>query len=166
MWRSEWRLLLVALVCGVGAFFLTNTDLGDTLRQSWASFAGLASSHSGLGGAIIAEAYPLRQLWLIPVAVLLYAAYRLYDVRYSVDNRAIEMRHGRLSWKRVITRIRFEDIRSIETKQTVVDQMLNIGSVAIGTAASAGTEVSLSGIANPRTVQQIIQREREEREQR
>jgi len=152
VWRGEWGTLLALVITSLVAFSISETafrgSISEVLRQK-----GLVS---------IAEFLSL--IWCIPLGLFLRGAYRIYNVRYSVDARAIEMRRGIFSFRQSITRIRFEDIRSIETRQSVFEQMLGIGSVTIGTAASAGLEVGFTGIANPREVQQVIQQERELRE--
>jgi membrane protein YdbS with pleckstrin-like domain len=152
VWRAEWGTLVALIIASLVAFLVSETALRGTLREILLS-KGLAT---------ITEF--LWLVWCIPIGLFLRGAYRIYNVRYSVDARAIEMRRGILSFQQSITRIRFEDIRSIEARQTVFEQMLGIGNIAIGTAASSGLEIGFSGIANPREVQQVIQQERELRE--
>lgn len=152
VWRSQWRTLILVGVSGLAAFLFTETALRS-------SAVNLLEQ-----GGVRRAADLIGLIWCIPLGLFLKAAYTKFNVRYSVDARAIEMRQGRLSLRQSITRIRFEDIRSIEASQTVVEQMLSIGSVTIGTAASAGLEVGFFGIGNPREVQQVIQQERDRRE--
>jgi uncharacterized membrane protein YdbT with pleckstrin-like domain len=59
--------------------------------------------------------------------------------------------------------VRYEDIRSIDSFQTLWERFLDVGRVDVGTASTAGIEISFEGISNPRRVQQIIQEERDAR---
>lgn len=147
-WRSQLPTLLFALVSGVLCSLVYRMAVADPVTFSvlW----------SELGFGI--KTWWI--LWLVPIGALARATYAKFNVRYALDHHAIEMRSGRLAWNMLITRIRYQDIRSIETKQSVLDQLLGIGRVEIGTAASAGTEIALSGIENPRKVQTAIQEER------
>ncbi len=147
-WRSEWVTLLVAAGGALAATVFTYSALGAALNHE------ILREQLGFGLELAAL------IWIFPLAALLRAAYGVYNVRYSLDHHAIEVRSGRLAWSLLITRIRYQDIRSIETRQSVVDQVLGIGRIEIGTAASSGAEVLLSGIADPRRVQQAIQEER------
>ena len=108
----------------------------------------------------------LPLLWFIPMWPLMSAIFNIYNVRYSMDSRGIESRVGIISMNQSITRIRFEDIRSIETEQTLVERFLDIGLLEMGTAATDGFEMAFSGIASPKKVQETIQRERDARIQR
>lgn len=154
VWRAEWGTLVALILTSIAAFLVSETALRGTLSNILLS-RGLSTVTEFLG-----------LVWSIPIGLFLRGAYRIYNVRYSVDARAIEMRRGILSFRQNITRIRFEDIRSIEARQTVFEQMLGIGNIAIGTAANSGLEIGFEGIANPREVQQVIQQERELRERK
>lgn len=147
-WRSQFPTLLFALVSGVLCSLVYRAAVADPITFSilWSELG------FGINGWWI--------LWLVPISALARATYAKLNVRYALDHRAIEMRSGCLAWNMLITRIRYQDIRSIETKQSVLDQLLGIGRVEIGTAASAGTEIALSGIEDPRKVQTAIQEER------
>jgi uncharacterized membrane protein YdbT with pleckstrin-like domain len=88
----------------------------------------------------------------------------MYNVRFIVDERGIEARVGILSTHQTITRIRYEDVRSVETRQSILDRLLNIGSIDVGTASTGYVEVTLLGVANPLEIQEMIQQERDRRQ--
>lgn len=152
-WRAEWPLLMITGLSGILAYELTYGALTGFPKELFLR-AGYVYSDNAQRG-----------LWIIPALLLLTVIWRVYNVRYLVDNYGIETKTGILSWNQLITRIRFEDIRSIEARQNVIEQLLGIGRVAIGTAASSGMEILFLGIKNPMEVQQIIQGERGRREQ-
>ena len=105
----------------------------------------------------------LPVLWLIPAGALMSLFYRIYNVRYALDDSGIESVVGRLAFRQMRTRIRYEDIRSIETDQTILERILDIGTVEMGTAASAGIEMVLEGVRSPVAIQRLVQEERDER---
>jgi uncharacterized membrane protein YdbT with pleckstrin-like domain len=88
---------------------------------------------------------------------------RVYDVRYTLDEHGIEGREGIVSLSQSIIRLRYEDIRMVEFDQSLIERALDIGDLQVGTASSAEVELIMRGIASPREVQLMIQRERERR---
>lgn len=105
----------------------------------------------------------LPLLWLFPFFTLIVIAWRIYDVRYVVDPKGIESLIGRISLQQRITRIRYEDIRSVETEQSLIERALNVGTVLVGTSGTSGVEIAMKGIAAPKEVQDMLQRERDAR---
>ena len=103
----------------------------------------------------------LPLFWLMPLFVFMLGALRVYDVRYIIDSRGLEARVGILRLNQRIVRVLYNDIRSAETAQSVLDRILNIGDVEIGTAATSNIEVVFAGVAAPQELQHIIQRERD-----
>lgn len=102
-------------------------------------------------------------LWMVPFSYLMVAIYRVYNVIYKVDNRGIESTIGRLALKQRINRVRYEDIRAIDIHHTIFDRMLDVGTIAISTAASADAEVYLSGVDSPYEIKDMLERERDAR---
>lgn len=101
--------------------------------------------------------------WLFPLFALLELIFRVYNVRYEVNTRFIEARTGRLSFHQRLVRIRYEDIRGVETDQSLFERFLDIGTVSVGSAATDGMEVQMEGISAPLEVQEMIQSERDKR---
>lgn len=103
--------------------------------------------------------------WLLPLGILGSLVWRIYNVRYVIDSKGIECREGILSLNLRSTRIAYEDVRSIETEQTLFGRFLDFGDILIGTAATGGIEIWFEGIGSPKEVQEIIQTERERRQE-
>jgi len=101
---------------------------------------------------------------LLPISIWFFLLFKIYNVRYSADSRGLESVLGVLSLNQRIIRVRYEDIRSIETDQTLLERLLDVGDVEIGTAATAGIELNLEGVATPKEVQDMIQAERDKRQ--
>ena len=100
--------------------------------------------------------------WLLPAVLLLEAAWRVYNVRYVIDEEGIESWQGILSLRQNITHVRHDDVRSIETDQTVIERILDVGEVLIGTAATGDVEVVLQGVPSPKKLQNwlIVKRDK------
>ena len=114
-----------------------------------------------VGGLSLTLGLPL--FWLLPAGILCSSLFYIYDVRYLLDRNGIEARVGRLRLNQRIMRINFEDIRSIETAQSIIGRILDVGRLEIGTAATGAVEVVFDGIGSPKQLQLLIQAERDRR---
>jgi len=150
VWRSEMFRLGFFAVSAIASVPLSRLFPASVLHGEILS----------IGETRVTLSLPL--FWLLPAAALLSALYRIYNVRYAVDKTGIESIKGRLSFSQTTVRIRYEDIRSIETEQSIMERVFNVGTVAIGTAAGAGIEMELQGISSPVLVQRLIQGERDD----
>ena len=103
-------------------------------------------------------------LWFIPSGILGFILWQIYNVQYSLSAKGIETITGILGTNQKISRIRFEDIRSIEVIQSIPDRLLNIGEIQIGTAATSGIEIDISCVEAPHEIKKIIQIERDRRQ--
>jgi uncharacterized membrane protein YdbT with pleckstrin-like domain len=104
----------------------------------------------------------LPLLWFVfPFTCLSLAIHKVYNVRYTVDNLGVEVKEGILSLRQVVTKIRYEDIRSVEIDQGVIDRMLDIGTLEISTASTSGIECVLEGVEAPEEVRDMLNRERD-----
>ncbi len=104
----------------------------------------------------------LPLFWLLPAAALINLCLRIYNVRYIVDGAGIEGWDGILSLRQTITKVRHEDIRSIETDQTLFQRVLDTGDIYISTAATGDVEITFKGVASPKKLQNWLQNERDE----
>ena len=153
VWRSELSLLVT--------FFLL--CILSVVLSSYIEGSVIPGRLFGLGSSVVILKFPL--FWLLPLSAWILMIFRMYDVRYRADSRGLEAISGILSLKQRITRVRYEDIRSIETEQTIIERMLDVGDVEVGTAATSGIEMTLFGVGAPCEVRDMIQIERDRREQ-
>lgn len=151
-WRSELRGVLLFLVFCVLAIVLSRAFPRSVV----------AGSLFTIGSIHFSAKLPLW--WLPAFSMLVVSVARIYNVRYVIDARGVEAQVGRLSLHQRITRVRYEDIRSVEIEQTLMGRALNIGDVEISTAATGSVEIVLIGIAAPEEVQDMLQRERDSRQ--
>ena len=151
-WRSELKLLIAVAISSIACVVLSHYFPGSILTSKLLSLDN--------DRAVFLS---LPVFWLIPLTLALMATYDRYNVRYVLDERGIETREGRLSLNQKINRIRFEDIRSIEIKQSLFDRILGIGQLEIGTSGTGGIEICIEGVGAPREIQELIQNERDRR---
>ena len=155
VWRSELKLLSAFVFFSIVSVVVANKFSRYILLFPDAPLFNI-------GGVEVRATLPL--VWFVPFISLCIAAFRIYDVRYSMDASGIEAREGILSLRQSITRVRYEDIRSVQTEHSLLDRLLDTGQVEISTAASGTTEVTLKGIAAPDEVRKIIELERDARQ--
>ncbi|HMO19059.1 MAG TPA: PH domain-containing protein [Oligoflexia bacterium] len=100
---------------------------------------------------------------LVPAFFLGRTLINIYNAKYIIDETGIEAQVGLVSLTLRQPRLRWEDIRGVEPKQTIWERMLGIGTVAIGSAMTQDTEVVMEGVANPRAIQLLINSEQSKR---
>lgn len=149
VWRSEATLLAGFVLFGIVSVILSRRYPASIISGKLLSWGDLE----------ITLQLPL--FWLMPCYILIIGILRIYDVRYIIDSRGLEAKVGILRLNQTITRVLYSDIRSAETDQSLIERLFNVGDVEIGTAATAQIEVIFRGVAAPREVQNIIQRERD-----
>ncbi len=151
-WRSEYACFILMLFFSVISIYLSATFPGSVI----------AGKLFSIGKSTVFLKLPL--FWFIPAFLAGVLFFRMFNYKYSVDSRGVEAITGILSTTQRITRVRYEDIRSVETQQTLMDRFLGIGNVEIGTAATGEIEINFRGIAAPEEVQDMIQAERDKRQ--
>lgn len=149
VWRSEYQVIVTFAIFGIASLFLTRYFPGSVISGR---FVNLGDWHIDIS---------LPLFWFMPVVALGVGIWRIYDVRYVVDSRGLESRVGILGLNQRITRVRYNDIRSAETEQTIVGRFLNVGDVEVGTAATSQIEIIFRGVSAPQELQNMIQRERD-----
>ncbi len=149
VWRSEIILLVLFGVTGLAAIILSHYFPGSIISGDLIVVSGFALS------------LRLPLFWLIPAGFLFLGILRIYDVRYAIGTEGMQAQVGNLGLVQRTTNVRFSDVRSAETFQTLFERLLGVGDVEVGTAATGGVEVVFEGIASPHEVQAMIQRERD-----
>ncbi len=114
-----------------------------------------------IGGTTFFLYFPI--LSLIPMFLLGKVLINVYDAKYIIDEGGVEAQVGLVSFNLRQPRLRWEDIRGSEPQQTLWERILGIGTVLVGSAMTQDVEITMSGVANPRAIQLLIQGERERR---
>lgn len=150
-WRSQWLELFAYFVLCVLAIWGSNAF-------DWTIITGELFS---IGGTTFYLHLPL--LTLLPGFMIGKVLIYIYDSKYIIDDHGVEAHVGLVSLSLRQPRLRYEDIRGVEPNQTIVERLLGIGSVLIGSAMTQDVEIVMEGIANPRAVQLLIGGERDRR---
>ncbi|OYR58409.1 PH domain-containing protein [Halorubrum halodurans] len=97
----------------------------------------------------------------IPILVASYLQYT--NTNYVVTDRGLYSKRGVLS--RDVQQIGFDKIQNISYSQSALGSSFGYGSVDISTAGGAGVELQLRNIPDPASVQELITREVDARQQ-
>ena len=150
-WLSQLKRFGVFIVLCVACVVLSQNFPGSVITGRFIT----------VGDTTIYLSIPLFSF--LPLYALMMLIYPIYDALFTIDNRGLETRYGIISLQQKIVRIRYEDVRSIELQQSLLDRALNIGDVGIGSAATGKIEIVFDGVASPKEVQRMIQQERDRR---
>lgn len=97
-----------------------------------------------------AVVYMLRTI----IKMLIY----VYSHLFVMTNFRVLSKKGLISIS--TSEVRIADIRGANLRQGILERILNVGSIAIGSAATAGTEIVIVGIRNPRGILSLINSQR------
>ena len=129
-WRSILSFYLKGLLIGAAA----------------AVIAGLAGS-TGLGAGVAAAA----------LVILLIAGYvkRIFTV-YVITDRRLYIKRGIIARREQQTRL--DRVQNVNTKQSVIERLLQTGTVDFDTAAGDDYEFSFTGVGDPQEVVHAVHR--------
>ncbi|MFA1611793.1 PH domain-containing protein [Halobellus rubicundus] len=97
----------------------------------------------------------------IPILVGSYLQYT--NTNYVVTNRGLYSKRGILS--RDVQQIGFDKVQNISYSQSALGSSFGYGSVDVSTAGGSGVELKFRSIPDPASVQELIAREVDDREQ-
>jgi uncharacterized membrane protein YdbT with pleckstrin-like domain len=133
-------------------------------HPSWRSMLDfhLAGLFGALAGGAIARL--ATKNWGIAIAVfaailacsLLIGLIRRVSTRYEITDRRLHIRRGILSRTEQHTTI--DRVQNVETKQTLFERVLRIGTVNFDTAATDDSDFAFRGIATPKVVVAAVDR--------
>ena len=64
---------------------------------------------------------------------------------FTITNKRVKSKNGIIA--RSIREVNLKDIRSINLKQSIIERLCGLGTIEVGSAGTAGIEVSFSGIS-------------------
>ncbi len=129
-------------------------DDGETVR--WAS-----TPHKSSLIPAFAIGIPLSFVLIgIPILIASYLEYK--NTNYVITSRGLYRKRGIVS--RDVQQIGFDKVQNISYSQTAVGSSLGYGTVEVSTAGSSGVELSFRNIPDPASVQELISREIERRD--
>lgn len=91
---------------------------------------------------------------LIGILILIFILIEVKCTSYTLTTHRIIVRRGWIA--KFHNEIWIKDMRGVNLVQSIWQRIVGVGNVAIGTAASAGTEISIVGVANPSEVVEKI----------
>jgi uncharacterized membrane protein YdbT with pleckstrin-like domain len=100
--------------------------------------------------------YLVFSLLIIPLIIALWKRASL--VLYVYQGRVV-IERGVLS--KHTTQVLISDIRSFDIKQGVMQRMLRVGDILIGTAGMSGYEIETRGLPNPKGISDLILKQRQ-----
>ncbi len=77
----------------------------------------------------------------------------------TITNKVTRLRKGILS--RSITEVRHKDVRNVSLTQSLVDRLLGIATISIGSSGQSGDEITVRGITQPDHVKKLISQHRD-----
>ena len=87
---------------------------------------------------------------LIGVFILIYICIEIYCTSYELTTHRVIVRKGWIAKNQ--NEIWIKDMRGVNFNQTIWQRIIGVGDISIGTAASAGNEIFIVGIADPAKV--------------
>jgi uncharacterized membrane protein YdbT with pleckstrin-like domain len=120
---------------------------GVALAVAGGVIARLATSNWGLAIAVFAGVLALS---------LLVGAIRRYSTHYTVTDRRLHIRSGILS--RIEQQTTIDRVQNVETRQSLWERILRIGTVDFDTAATDDSQFAFVGIATPKQVVAAVDR--------
>lgn len=153
VWRSEIKSVTMFLFLCFATVFLSQMLPFTVLRGDLIKLDS------------VAVYLKLPLFWLLPAFIYSTLLFRMYDVCYTMTQTGVEARSGIISLRTVLTRVRYEDILSIEVVQGLLDRLFDVGIIEISTAATGGVEILMDGVPHPRDIQNTLLAERDRRQQ-
>ena len=93
---------------------------------------------------------------IFPLVVLIHILHRVYNSRYTIGDDYVRCIHGLLSLMKQDVRIEYRDILGIEIDRNLIDRMVNVGNLRIGTAMLGTQEINFIGVRNPSRYRDIV----------
>jgi uncharacterized membrane protein YdbT with pleckstrin-like domain len=139
-------------------------------HPSWRSM--LAFYIKGLIGAVLAGAiagivtriasgsvsvpWVVAVVLIVFVVVLVTGLVRRISTTYTITNRRLTIDVGLLS--RSLHETRLERVQNVNSRQSMLERMLRVGSVVFDTAGSAEFDFAFRGVGNPRQIVRTVDR--------
>jgi len=130
--RPSWRATLSFYIGGL------------VLAALVGAIAGLADS-TGLGAGVGAA---------VLVVVLVVGFVRRMGTRYTISTQRLIIRRGLLS--RRVQQTRIERVQNVNTRQSLVERILRVGTVDFDTAGTEDADFAFRGVGDPQEVVRAV----------
>jgi uncharacterized membrane protein YdbT with pleckstrin-like domain len=139
-------------------------------HPSWLSMLGfyvkgiigavLAGAAAGLATAIasngVSVGWVIVSVLVVFLVVLLIGFVRRVRTTYTITNRRLTINIGLLS--RDLHQTRLERVQNVNSRQSLLERMLHVGTVQFDTAGEAGFDFSFHGVAHPHQIVRTVDR--------
>ena len=96
-------------------------------------------------------------VWLVLLVIVLAAGFiQRAQTRYTITNQRLHIRRGLLS--KAIQQTRIDRVQNVNTRQSLLERLLRVGTVDFDTAGSDDSEFAFAGIAEPQEVVNAVDR--------
>jgi uncharacterized membrane protein YdbT with pleckstrin-like domain len=145
--HPSWRSILGFYIKGIGLVILGAavaalvTEISD--KVDWAISGGAAAA-------------------LLALVVLVGLVKRV-TTTYTITDRRLHIRRG--VFTRVTRDTRLERVQNVNTRQSVLERLLRVGTVDFDTAGTEDSDFAFVGVSSPRKVVEAVDKAQHEREQ-
>jgi uncharacterized membrane protein YdbT with pleckstrin-like domain len=130
-------ILIVLVAAGIAALVTLISDKVD-----WA-----------ISGAVAA---------VVLVGVVLVGLIMRVTTTYTITDRRLHIRRG--VFTRVTRDTRLERVQNVNTRQTILERLLRVGTVDFDTAGTEDSDFSFIGVSSPRKVVELVDKAQRERD--
>ena len=115
-----------------------------------AAIVGVAKS-SGTGAGVLAALFAV---------VIVFGFLRRMATRYMISTRRLQIRRGIVARK--VQEARLDRVQNVNTSQSVLDRLLQVGTVDFDTAGSGDADFAFRGVSQPEQVVEAVARAQHE----
>jgi uncharacterized membrane protein YdbT with pleckstrin-like domain len=139
--HPSWRSMLVFYIKGI---------LGAVLAGAIAGIVTRIASGS------VSVPWVVAVVLIVFVLVLATGLLRRFATTYTITNRRLTIETGLLS--RDLHETRLERVQNVNSRQSMLERMLLVGTVDFDTAAGAEFDFAFRGVGNPRQIVRTVDR--------
>lgn len=135
-WLSVLPNLFVFFIFGLFSIAYTNEGPASVLRFQL-----------DIAGTPYEFVFPIASL--IMAVLLARPLFLMYDTYHEIRCHHVRSTSGRCSLAKKTTEIPFEDLLGVRVQQNLLERILHVGTIAVGTASTNHTEINMKGVFNP-----------------
>jgi len=122
----------------------------------------LVASASTFGGSSFLFTWSVFGIFLTGVVAMIALALRIYiklnNSKFEIRSKCVRHMAGRYSLQQEVIEINYRDIGWVRVSQSILERLMDIGTIEIGAAHSHLPEISIDGRANPHKYANMIHR--------
>jgi membrane protein YdbS with pleckstrin-like domain len=123
----------------------------------WAIVAGvLAGLASAAAGGAVSVTWVVVAVLAVFVAVIVTGLVRRRRITYTITSQRLTIQLGLMA--RELHETRLDRIQNVNSRQSMLERLLHIGTVDFDTAGGAGYEFRFDGVAHPHTIVRTVNR--------